>query len=180
MIGRWPLHLLLLVRPAVRSAEDRTHPAAPRTARWPARRCPACCGGGGSASWSCSTAWTCTGGSAPARRTPPGRRAATARTPRPAESRRARGGAWLHAARTRRVRSRSVPADWCFCAAVPSRPGERWRVELLSYARSSPSTVPPSFLLPSSAFLTSFLPLSSSSALRQIPFRWKVNRAKAA
>ncbi len=37
-------------------------PGAPRTARLRARRWPACCDGGGWASWSCSTAWTYTWG----------------------------------------------------------------------------------------------------------------------
>ncbi len=65
-----------------------THPAVLQTARWPAPRCPACCGGGGSASWSCSTAWSGREGSAPTHRTPPESQPATARRARPAETRR--------------------------------------------------------------------------------------------
>lgn len=70
-----------------------THPAVLRTARWPALHCPVCCGGGGSASWSCSTAWTGTEGFVPTRRTPPGPQPATARRTWPAETRRVPGTA---------------------------------------------------------------------------------------
>ena len=66
------------------------HRATPRTVRWPEPRCPACCDGGGSASWSCSRAWTGTAESAPSHRTQPGPQEATARTTRPGETRRNR------------------------------------------------------------------------------------------
>lgn len=149
-------------RPAV------THPEALQTARWPALRCPACCGGGGSASWSCSTAWTGTAGSAPARRTPPGQQPATEHRKRPAETRRAPGRAcrsvqradalksrqprrWSlgHSRRVKSKHGRDSAADWCFSAAAVRSAGS-WR------KREEPLSPPP---LPLSLLLYNSPPL---------------------
>lgn len=169
-----------------------THPAAPQTARWPAPRCPACCGGGGSASWSCSTAWTGTAGSGPARRLQPGQRAATGRRTRPAETRRVprrawpgRGGEvmgrWKGTAVQSvlgEVRSKSGRDLTCCCCSLLLQLEQGWSCFLMQThtTTSSSSPLPQAFL-----FYYAHLSSSSSSLIlctkKQIPFWWKVNIA---
>lgn len=135
-----------------------THPAAPQTARWPAPRCPACCGGGGSASWSCSRAWTGTAGSAPARRTPPGPQAATARRTRPAGTRRDPGRACRLQFSVPQGELNPNGVSLLMGAFLPlvsglraAGGGGRGRLHLLLFLCPSFSTRPPSSL---SSFLT--------------------------
>lgn len=154
-----------------------THPAVLQTARWPAPRCPVCCGGGGSASWSCSMAWTGTEGSAPTHRTPPGPQLATVRRTRPAET---------HTASERACRSGEILQSQQRCRCSGEVHGELnpnrkviFLLLLLSDLRavlegrrswfliqtftSSSSSIPPSRLKPPlllSSPLPSFFPLS--------------------
>lgn len=54
-----------------------------------------------------------------------------------------------------------IPADWCFsAAAVPSKRAGGWSCFLMHTSTSFSSSIPPSFLLPSTpaSFLTSFSP----------------------
>lgn len=166
-----------------RLIKSSTHPAAPQTARWPAPRCPACCGGGGSASWSCSRAWTGTAGSAPARRTPPGPQPATARRTRPAETRRVPGRALSARVGSGRFSSGGSHTAQCRClslslirgtdvvfllsgaAAVRSAGSSRKREERAFLFRLSPPPLPLS-LLPYTSPLCSSPSLLLSSILK--------------
>lgn len=153
-----------------------THRVIPRTARWPTPRCPACCDGGGWASWSCSTAWTGTAGSAPSHRTPPGPQEATVRRTRPGETRRKprracrcrpawtlrprRAKVWRSLTETRiRTPTQFFPLCWlrlCGCYI----PGCSWRTEEKEadfFYSLSPNSPP---LLASFRHLSDFLSLS--------------------
>lgn len=185
-----------------------THRVVPRTVRWPAPRCPACCDGGGWASWSCSTAWTGTAGSAPSRRTPPGPQEATVRRTRPGETRRKprracrcrpawtlqtrRAKVWRSLTETRiRTPTQFFPLCWlrlcgCYIPGLQLEDGgEGGWFFLFTFTQLPSSTCflsSPLWLSPSlSLSLSLFFPLSSSLIPHDksvIPFRWKTNILK--